>query len=275
MNPIPSGQHPEDFFYVIGTLDSQRDTFFALFASRDTGEKEKNNMDKNLTGPEASLEKQLNLLRFIMIPLFVLGALYAISAIVLFLILPAFGYCIGSTTNTGSMQPLMMGETLLVMETNVDFDELEVGDIISYRERVDANWASSSFVVRNYPVGSKPPKEEPEPELKYKDEGIQYKPDESIVHRIVEIIDGQGDRAIICKGDNNPVDDPGVVMESAFIGRVIWSKSYIGAAFRWIYKDHGVLWIGAAVFIPIVVWFLLLVLSYHKSHSKPSTPPKK
>lgn len=83
------------------------------------------------------------------------------------------------------------------------------------------------------------------------------------------------DNSILRETKNNPVNDPGVVMASALNGRVIWSKSYIGAAFRWVYKDRGVFWIGAAVFIPIVVWFLLLVLSYHKSHSKPSSQPSK
>ena len=227
---------------------------------------------------ETTLNKQLNILRFIMIPICVLGALYAISVIVLFLILPLFGYSITSTVDSPSMNPLMMGETLLLEDTRVKFEDLEVGDIISYRERVDAddNLASSSFVIRNYPVGSKPPAEEPE--LKYIDSGIEYKPDMNIVHRIVEIIDGQGDRAVICKGDNNPVNDPKVVMASALNGKVIWSKSYIGAAYRWIYKDGGALWLGVAIFIPILVWWLVLmfrILRVSKPSLTTSPPPEK
>ena len=221
---------------------------------------------------ETTLNKQLNLLRFLLFPLGALTALYVLSVIVLFLILPAFGYRISSTTDSPSMQPLMMGETLLLEDTKIGFDELEVGDIISYRERVDANWAATTFKLQNYKIGGEPPEEIEAP--KYKDEGIQYKPDINIVHRVVEIIDGQGDRAVICKGDNNPVNDPGVVMASALVGKVIWSKSYIGAAYRWIYKDRGALWIGAAILIPLCVWLLVLFLSIRSlpSSSKPSKP---
>ncbi len=78
------------------------------------------------------------------------------------------------------MQPLMMGETLLLMETKTRFEDLQVGDIISYRERVDVddNWTNSSFVIRNYAPGSEPPAQEIEP--KYKDEEIEYKPDKTL-----------------------------------------------------------------------------------------------
>ena len=221
-----------------------------------------------------NIEKQLNILRFLLFPLGALTALYVLSVIVLFLILPLFGYSITSTVDSPSMNPLMMGETLLLEDTRIGFEDLEVGDIISYRERVDAddNRATATFKIRNYPAGSRPPAEEPEP--KYKEEGIQYKPDKNIVHRVVEIIDGQGDRAIVCRGDNNPVNDPKVVMASAFNGKVIWSKSYIGAAYRWLYKDGSVLWLMAAVFIPIGVWLLFILRSVRSlpSSSAPSEP---
>lgn len=221
-----------------------------------------------------NIEKQLNILRFLLFPLGALTALYVLSVIVLFLILPLFGYSITSTVDSPSMNPLMMGETLLLEDTRIGFDELVVGDIISYRERVDAddNWTNSSFVVRNYPAGSNPQTQEQAP--KYIDSGIEYKPDKNIVHRIVEIIDGQGDRAIICKGDNNPVNDPKVVMASAFNGKVIWSKSYIGAAFRWLYKDGSVLWLMAAVFIPIGVWLLFILRSVRSLPSSSNRPPE-
>ena len=222
-----------------------------------------------------NIEKQLNILRFLLFPLGALTALYVLSVIVLFLILPLFGYSITSTVDSPSMNPLMMGETLLLEDTRIGFEDLEVGDIISYRERVDAddNRATATFKIRNYPAGSRPPAEETE--QKYKDEGIQYKPDKNIVHRVVEIIDGQGDRAIICKGDNNPVNDSGVVMASALVGKVIWSKSYIGAAYRWLYKDGSVLWLVAAVLIPIGVWILVLMLCAVRlsKKSSPTTPP--
>lgn len=230
---------------------------------------------------ETTLNKQLNILRFIIIPLCGLAVLYVISLITIFVILPAFGYRISCTTDSPSMQPLMVGETLLLEDTRVKFEDLEVGDIISYRERADVgdNVASHSFVIRNYAPGSKLPEEEKIEEPKtYKDEGIQYKPDINIVHRVVEIIDGQGDRAVICKGDNNPVNDPKVVMASALNGKVIWSKSYIGAAFRWLYKDGSVLWLMAAVFIPIGVWWLVLmfrILRVSKPSLTTSPPPEK
>ena len=222
-----------------------------------------------------NIEKQLSILRFLLFPLGALTALYVLSVIVLFLILPLFGYSITSTVDSPSMNPLMMGETLLLEDTRIGFEDLEVGDIISYRERVDAddNRATATFKIRNYPAGSKPPAEEPEP--KYKDEGIQYKPDINIVHRVVEIIDGQGDRAIICKGDNNPVNDPKVVMASALNGKVIWSKSYIGVAYRWLYKDGSVLWLMAAVFIPIGVWLLFILRSVRSLPSSSNPPPEK
>ena len=69
-----------------------------------------------------NIEKQLNILRFLLFPLGALTALYVLSVIVLFLILPMFGYSITSTVDSPSMNPLMMGETLLLEDTKIRFE---------------------------------------------------------------------------------------------------------------------------------------------------------
>ena len=173
--------------------------------------------------------------------------LYLIGVIVFFIIFPANGYRSSTTAGTNSMYPVLIGKSLIIENKNIPFEDLKVGDIITYREPVD--WGSNVFrtekkTVKIWKKGE--PEPTPTPTPLYKDEGIEYKA-EYIVHRIVEVIDGQGDRALICKGDNNPENDPFPVMKSGYIGKVVWFSSELGPVFNAVYRGHIIL-VPMAVF---------------------------
>ena len=169
-----------------------------------------------------------------LIILFISLLLYMIGAIVFCFILPANGYIINTTKGTNSMYPVLIGKSLIIENKNIPFEDLKVGDIITYWERVD--WDSNVFrtekkTVKIWKKGEPEPTSTPAPTALYKDGEIEYREKEFIVHRIVEVIDGQGDRALICKGDNNPENDPFPVMKSGYIGKVVWFSSELGPAF--------------------------------------------
>ncbi|MEP0823856.1 MAG: signal peptidase I [Nitrososphaera sp.] len=96
--------------------------------------------------------------------------------------------------SSGSMEPTLMVNDVLVVRDGGSWEDLKVGDII----------------VFNRPEGE----------------------DRVIVHRIVDIdIDSDGDRVIRTKGDNNPASIPGTdypIREDNYIGRVVYVVPGIG-----------------------------------------------
>ena len=198
-------------------------------------------------------------LRILAIPLF----LYMIGVIVFYIIFPATGYMITTTTESPSMAPVMKGNTLIFESKNFPFEDLKVGDIITYRKPRgwDIHISQSSVQTSNYrkkgaPEPTPSPVPTPSPTPFYKDEGIEYKAG-YIVHRIVEVIDGQGDRALICKGDNNPENDSYPVMKSGYYAKVIWFSNELGPVFHAVYEGHIIL-------VPMAVFGILGVCLVRK-----------
>jgi signal peptidase len=97
--------------------------------------------------------------------------------------------------SSGSMEPTLMVNDVLVVRDGGSWEDLKVGDII----------------VFNRPDGE----------------------DRVIVHRIAEIdLDADGERVVRTKGDNNPASIPGTdypIREDDYIGRVVYVVPGIGA----------------------------------------------
>ena len=158
--------------------------------------------------------------------------------IIVILVFRAFGYPVNSSTGT-SMYPAMSYYALTIRNETVPFEKLKVGDIIVYRERVGSHFSHNQYRSPwwkiNDPVPTASPAPTTSPAPLYKDEGIEYKPRDCLVHRIIEVIDGPGDRALICQGDNNPKADPFPVMKSGYIGKVVWYSNELGPVFNAVY----------------------------------------
>ena len=191
-----------------------------------------------------------------LIILFISLLLYMIGAIVFCFILPANGYIINTTKGTNSMYPVLIGKSLIIENKNIPFEDLKVGDIITYWERVGPYFFQSHY---RSPWGkTDEPEPTPTPAPLYKDEGIDYSPRDSIVHRIIEVIDGPGDRALICQGDNNPKANPFPVMKSGYIGKVVWFSNELGPVFNALYRGHIILVPIAAFAIVAYILFRTL-----------------
>ncbi len=91
--------------------------------------------------------------------------------------------------SSGSMVPtLKVGDVVAIEPT--PFEDVKVGDIIVFRE--------PGF------------------------------PEKVIVHRVIEIVDADGERAFITKGDHNLYRDPWIVKKADYIGKVAFSIPYAG-----------------------------------------------
>ena len=169
------------------------------------------------------------------IPILAIGVLYMI----LFAVLPIFGVhlCI---TNTGeSMEPNMhFGAFSVWVEPKVaPFDELKVGDIIIYRERKQVT--SGSFAIGNTKKGSTaaaiPASTDPVETENIETEStepakreVQYYPGKYAMHRVYEVNGGE----VFTWGDGNPEPDDDPVIESGYVGKVVWYVNYVGRVFQ-------------------------------------------
>ena len=177
---------------------------------------------------------------------------------------------INSSTGT-SMYPVMSYYTLTIGNETVPFEDLKVGDIIVYRERVGSHFSPNQYrspwgktdEPESTPVPTTSPAPTTSPTPLYKDEGIEYKPRDSIVHRIIEVIDGPGDRALICQGDNNPKADPFPVMKSGYIGKVVWFSNELGPVFNAVYRSPLML-VPIAAFAILGVCLIRMLMKEEK-----------
>lgn len=205
------------------------------------------------------------------IPILAIAALYMI----LFAVLPIFGVHL-SITNTGtSMEPNMhWGAFSVWVEPLVaPFDELQAGDVIIYRERKQVT--SGSFVIGNTKKGSTPAAtpastdpvgtenietKNTEPSKKE----VQYYPGKYAMHRVYEV---RGDE-IITWGDGNPEPDTDPVIESGYVGKVVWFVNYVGRVLQVLCNP----WFFSILFGCTVI---LLVLKRMSTPTSTSPTPEK
>ena len=197
--------------------------------------------------------------------LVVLILFFSVILIVADNIFPAFGIHFDVSANGHSMDPTLLKGSMCIWSDRIPFSDLEVGDIIIYRDWADTignTKLSVTVTTKVYKEGEEPPAEDTEKQT-YRDEGIEYASDQYTLHRIVEIRqdDEYLDRALFTRGDNNNPHsvDPHPTFESGYVGAVIWHMNYIGWPFRIMYTNRGLIWlIGAACILGIILLIWLL-----------------
>lgn len=98
-----------------------------------------------------------------------------------------------------------------------------------------------------------------------KDDIITFTKDEkTISHRIVKIIEKEKDRVFVTKGDNNEVEDNGVVHKDQIYGKVIFNIPKIGKIVEYIQDQEG--FIHTAVLILII--FVLVSMKDEKRNRR-------
>ena len=184
-------------------------------------------------------------------------ALLAVIALGIVSHISGVTYIFGISGN--SMFPTIQTNALVALE-ETPFDELQVGDIILFRQRTDTG-GKITFSDEDFQSGAAHKSfnlKGDSPEESYKDEGISYEDGSYTIHRIVEIreADESGDRAVFTRGDNNPVSDRRTVMESGYVSRAAWHLNYVGLFMRIMFEYKGVCWllgICAALTITVIM----------------------
>ncbi len=100
----------------------------------------------------------------------------------------AFGSPLYVVSSESMVPTLKVGDVIVVEPT--PFEEVKVGDIIVFKE--------PGF------------------------------PDRVVVHRVIKIVDVNGERAFLTKGDHNLYRDPWIVKKANYIGKVAFSIPYAG-----------------------------------------------
>ena len=209
--------------------------------------------------------KHIRRLLTVTIPILSIAALY----LLLFAVLPVFGVHLCSTNTGTSMEPNMhWGAFSIWVEPSVaPFDELKAGDIIIYRERKHV--MSASYSVKNTMKGSTTTPavtSTPAPLETEKTESMEgvvaYIPGSYAEHRVYEV---RGDE-VFTWGDGNPEPDDDPVIESGYVGKVVWYVNYVGRVFQVICNPY---------FVSILVGFTVILLMLKKllSISDPTTIP--
>ena len=192
---------------------------------------------------------------------------FALELILTLDILPHFGIHIYSDIHGVSMHPTIIDGAFEV-GVHSPYEELKVGDIIIFQERLEYKLASKPFLSNvtkgKYPESEDSSLEKPDsdtadtsptdssaPEAA-PDEEIKYT-DETITHRIIEINNGE----IRTRGDNNDIDDRFPVTEENYIAKVVWWNNYLGWPFRIMYEYHGFYWLLGIISVLGVVAIVL------------------
>ena len=163
------------------------------------------------------------------------------------------------------MEPTIKEGCLAICDENVPFEDIQVGDIILFKERSSIMSGSASSVVTftlapadsdtstPAPVDASSTEEEvdaPSGEIddtdvgeKFEDTDIRYTGN-TVMHRVVEINE-QADRALFTEGDGNGYRDQLPVMKSGYIGKYIFHMNYIGWPLRiltnkWVFASLGI-----------------------------------
>ena len=136
---------------------------------------------------------------------------------------------------SGSMEPVHKTGGLIYTTKNVDTDELEVGDVITFQ-------MSQTTIA---------------------------------THRIVDIKDEGGTRMFQTKGDANAAPDQNLVPEQNVIGKSLFSIPYLGYAANYIQQPPGLYYAAGAGVILVLLTFVSDMLIEDDSKSKKKKSKKK
>ena len=161
-----------------------------------------------------------------------------------------------------SMNPTIDENCTLVVDYT-PFEQLQVGDIISYKMNKThearmsyQNQSNKPFVEKNMTI---PPHSVVKNPAYDKDVDIKYLEDTNVVHRIIEIreADENYDRALFTQGDNCPERDFRSIMKSGYNCKVIYIIPFGGKLLGMLYVRKGIYGIFAAT---MICTFLTLVM---------------
>ena len=225
------------------------------------------------------LLRLMNLLTAVMFSITLLTSIF----ILLDSLLPHFGLYLNFSNYGHSMEPTVNGNALILISTpdRTPFENLNVGDIILFKEPNGHNTATDSIKVHISKVGSlssdtlsstsdiTTPDMPPEDEM-HEMENIEYLLDRAVLHRIIDIVEintpssssdtaGSEERILTTKGDSNPIPDRYPVNADAYLGCMIWSIDYIGAVLLFLYTHFTVI---TVVTVLVTVFTALLRRSY-------------
>ena len=177
--------------------------------------------------------------------------------IILEAILSSHGVILNFSNYGHSMDPTIKGNALVVIDTRFPFDELKIGDVIMYKEPKGLNTDTDKVRVHISKVpanGSTADPSEPATNTADEMENIEYLPDRTVLHRIVDIKD-TGERALITQGDHNPYLDRYPIAAEAYMGKMLWHIDYIGEGVKILYENFGLI---AGITILLSVFTALL-----------------
>ena len=125
------------------------------------------------------------------------------------------------TVESPSMEPTIKQDDLIIVREIDDVNDLKVGDVITYRTIL---------------------------------KGLENSGDRLNTHRIVEIVDNNGIKSFVTKGDNNPVNDEQKVASGDLVGK--WNETRIpkfGAVMRFLRTKTGFF---LCIILPMALFFL-------------------
>lgn len=131
---------------------------------------------------------------------------------------------------SGSMSPTFKTGSLLIVNL-VEKDEIKVNDIITYRRPTDSV---------------------------------------ATTHRVVNIIEEDGERKFVTRGDANNVDDPVPVAEAHVVGTVSAAIPLLGYLIGFVRTKQGLL---VVIIIPALIIILTQIIGLIKKENKKEKKP--
>ncbi len=205
--------------------------------------------------PDPKLDRmhhRIYILRIIEIPLIIILVLFFTFDVLTLKILPSQGINFMTHLTGESMYPSLKEGMLIVWKDKnlVPFEEVLVGDIIIFRERPEH---SDSL----HDPSPSPDADPDEPE-RYEDRDIQYVEEKHIVHRVTRIVpdSSYSDRALFTEGDHNGYEDPVPVLESGYIGKLVWFNN----TFCWMFTTQTMAIsasIAGGLFLIVSFWLII------------------
>lgn len=172
------------------------------------------------------VSRVMKILGRIEIVLVIIALFFSLFIIIFEKVLPARGLHVLYNNEGQSMEPTLR-EGGLVISDDTPYEELQVGDIIEFRNIFrDINMSVTTF--------KKNPETGKLEAVSVNEQNIPGARD-NVIHRIITI-DEEG---LHTRGDNNPANDPKPIPRDAYISKITWHMNYIGWPFKIMYAHGG------------------------------------
>ncbi|MBQ9009228.1 MAG: hypothetical protein IJ088_07875 [Clostridia bacterium] len=174
---------------------------------------------------------------------------------------PSLGFSVEVNHTGESMLPTLNSTALSITDLDFPFEELKVGDIISFRRRrlfavvsqtsnsTKKGEAVTEEELTEEAAGKVDVVEDQKAEEPKEEREIQYI-SKITEHRIVEETVENGEKAFITRGDNNDGPDLYPVVKSGFIGKNVFFVNGLGLLFKIVYV--GLLLVSAVTGVLVI-----------------------